>query len=329
MTENIFRQLPPTLERFRNELEVILNDLNLYSILDYNQITEKALTKVLGDLSALVKSDPSVQGIDFIASEAKGFEAVRYYRYLNTIYVASNEYYESADDDDRDHIMNIAKQVIRKYSESVKSKTQVEIHPHATIGEEFIIDHGTGTVIGEKTTIGKNCMILNDVILGSSFDPNTDPNKRHPTIMDNVKIFSGVRILGNIIIGNNCTIGTKCIIKNSIPDFTTVSIINQLQITKIPNKNNSRIYGIIPGNDNTIIIYGKDLLFNNPSIKIIDKSQKGIKATCEITENEPDRIVIKIETTDNLKKCGLIIFDEHNELMINECIALSEIGGKQ
>lgn len=101
----------------------------------------------------------------------------------------------------------------RIISEMAHSKTGIEIHPGAKIGEYFFIDHGTGVVIGETTIIGNNVRIYQGVTLGAKsfpLDENGKPIKgipRHPIIEDNVIIYSNSTILGRIVIGQNSIIG--------------------------------------------------------------------------------------------------------------------------
>ena len=110
----------------------------------------------------------------------------------------------------------------RKISEHTKSITGIEIHPNATIGEYFIIDHGFGTVIGETSIIGDYCYILQGVILGSKGISNNNSNKRHPTIGNHVEIGAFCRLFGNITIGNNVFISPHNIITKDISNNTKV-----------------------------------------------------------------------------------------------------------
>ncbi len=325
-----YKQLVPTLDRFAKELDEILTDINILRFyIREDVIKEQAMKLIYGDLNALVREDPSVQNSDLVAWETKGFEAVRYYRYLHTIYKLFNEWISYENNEVDEDTKKLVTQKIRKHSELAKNRTGVEIHPAAEIGENFIIDHGTGTVIGERTHIGNNCMILNDVILGSAFDPTISAEDRHPTLLDNVKVYSGARILGNIVIGNGCVIGTKCIVKKSIPDNTVVSIVNQLQLSRGKGIEKIAIYGIVPENNNKLLIYGKnlpcgsalkievvsdeDIIINNVNVKILDKSNHLIK------------ICIKSEI--NLKGACIKIYDSEKEVIIRNIIALLEIGG--
>ena len=101
----------------------------------------------------------------------------------------------------------------RMISEMAHSETGIDIHPGATIGEHFAIDHGTGIVIGATSIIGNNVKLYQGVTLGAksfSYDENNNPVKglpRHPIIGDNVVIYSNTSVLGRITIGNNAVIG--------------------------------------------------------------------------------------------------------------------------
>ena len=113
----------------------------------------------------------------------------------------------------------------RIMSELAHSKTGIDIHPGATIGERFFIDHGTGVVIGETTVIGKNVKLYQGVTLGAkSFqkDPETGALvkgiKRHPNVEDNVVIYAGATILGgDTTIGHDSEIGGSVWLIGSVP----------------------------------------------------------------------------------------------------------------
>ena len=101
----------------------------------------------------------------------------------------------------------------RLISEKAKKRTGIEIHPGATIGKNFFIDHGMGVVIGETAIIGDNVMIYHGVTLGGT---GKEKIKRHPTIKDNVVIGAGAIVLGNIVIGEGVTIGAGAIVLKSV-----------------------------------------------------------------------------------------------------------------
>ena len=118
----------------------------------------------------------------------------------------------------------------RIMSELAHSKTGIDIHPGATIGERFFIDHGTGVVVGETTVIGKNVKLYQGVTLGAlSFDKDPETGalvkgiKRHPNVEDNVVIYAGATILGgNTTIGHDSEIGGNVWLKDSVPPNSRV-----------------------------------------------------------------------------------------------------------
>ena len=97
--------------------------------------------------------------------------------------------------------------------------TGIEIHPGATIGKRFFIDHGMGVVIGETTIVGNDCLLYQGVTLGGT---GKEHGKRHPTLKNNVVVGSGAKVLGNITIGNNVRIGAGSVVITDVPDNCTV-----------------------------------------------------------------------------------------------------------
>ncbi len=130
----------------------------------------------------------------------------------------------------------------RIMSEHAHSVTGIDIHPGADIGKRFVIDHGTGVVIGETTRIGQNVRIYQGVTLGAlSLPPNAGEQyrgkKRHPTIEDSVIIYSGATILGgDTIIGARSVIGGNVWLTESVPPDTTVMMEQPRLIYKSANK---------------------------------------------------------------------------------------------
>ncbi len=97
--------------------------------------------------------------------------------------------------------------------------TLIEIHPGATIGRRFFIDHGAGVVIGETTEIGDDCLMYQGVVLGGT---TLEKKKRHPTIGNNVVLGTGAIALGPITIGDGARIGSGSVVINSVPPGATV-----------------------------------------------------------------------------------------------------------
>jgi serine O-acetyltransferase len=97
--------------------------------------------------------------------------------------------------------------------------TGIEIHPGATIGRGFFIDHGMGVVIGETTEIGDNVMLYQGVTLGGT---STRRVKRHPTLRDNVTVGAGAKVIGAIMVGENTQIGAGSVVVMNVPPNATV-----------------------------------------------------------------------------------------------------------
>ena len=97
--------------------------------------------------------------------------------------------------------------------------TGIEIHPGATIGQRFFIDHGMGIVIGETAEIGNNCSIYHGVTLGGT---TWNKGKRHPTLEDDVVIGAGAKVLGPITIGKGSHIGSNAVVVKNVPEESTV-----------------------------------------------------------------------------------------------------------
>ena len=97
--------------------------------------------------------------------------------------------------------------------------TQIEIHPGATIGRRFFIDHGSGVVIGETTIIGDDVLLYQGVTLGGT---GGERGKRHPTLGNRVVVGTGAKVLGNITIGDNVKIGAGSVVVRHVPDNSTV-----------------------------------------------------------------------------------------------------------
>lgn len=128
------------------------------------------------------------------------------------------------------HILGVPL-IPRMMTERAHSLTGIDIHPGATIGKNFFIDHGTGIVIGETTIIGNNVKIYQGVTLGglsTRGGQSLKGKKRHPTIEDNVTIYSNASVLGgDTVIGEGAVIGGNCFVTSSIKPNTRVSIRNQ------------------------------------------------------------------------------------------------------
>jgi serine O-acetyltransferase len=182
--------------------------LDAVGLLEYDGINQyEILQEVLLDLKAYLEKDPaSSNNINLVINGYLSFEAVVAYRVANYIHHNIEG--------------NFFKIKARKISEIAKIKTGVAIHPSATIGTHFVIDHGTGTVIGETAIIGNHCYILQGVIIGAKSIAKNPSEKRHPTILNNVEIGAYSRVLGDIVVGNNVFIAPHSIVTHDLPDNT-------------------------------------------------------------------------------------------------------------
>lgn len=162
------------------------------------------------DLIITYDSDPSCDGYEEIISSFPGFTATFYHRIAHIIYNQG------------------CKIEARLISEEAHLLTGIDIHPGATIGEYFFIDHGTGIVIGETTVIGHHVKIYQGVTLGGislAKGQRLKGEKRHPTIKNYVTIYSGASILGgDVVVGDNVVIGSNVFLMDSVPSNRKVVI---------------------------------------------------------------------------------------------------------
>ena len=107
----------------------------------------------------------------------------------------------------------------RLLSEVNRFLTGVEIHPGATIGRRFFIDHGMGVVIGETVEVGDDVLMYKGVVLGGT---SSEPVKRHPTVRDGVVLGTDAVLLGDIVIGEGAKVGSGSVVVRDVPDFATV-----------------------------------------------------------------------------------------------------------
>lgn len=156
------------------------------------------------DISTFKRRDPAARSAFEIFFLYPGLKAIRMHRRANWCY--------------RRRMFFLARWI----SQRAARKTGIEIHPAATIGRRFFIDHGTGVVIGETTVIGDDVMIYQGVTLGGT---GKDTGKRHPTIGNNVMIGAGAKVLGPFKVGDNSNIAAGAVVLDEIPpDCTAVGV---------------------------------------------------------------------------------------------------------
>ena len=160
------------------------------------------------DVAAVLNGDPSAENDEIVFNCFPGFFAILVYRVAHIFYTMKVPY------------------LPRILTEYAHSRTGIDINAGAKIGKNFLIDHGTGVVIGETAEIGDNCRIYQGVTVGAlSIKPGSGSRgeKRHPTIGNDVIIYSNATILGGkTVIGNECIIGGNTFIIKSVPPRTKV-----------------------------------------------------------------------------------------------------------
>lgn len=161
----------------------------------------RGIKRVIDDINNIKDKDPAAKSILEIILLYPGFHALLSYRIANKLKKWKIPF------------------IPRLISQLARFFTGIEIHPGATIGEKFFIDHGMGVVIGETTIIGDNVLIYQGVTLGGT---GKDQGKRHPTIGDRVTIGAGAKVLGNITIGSDSNIGAGSVVIDDVPEHSTV-----------------------------------------------------------------------------------------------------------
>lgn len=206
------------------ELEIQFNEL----VLDFEPKNDKSLEqtktffsalpnlhrKALNDAKTIFAKDPAAKSLEEVLYSYPGFFAIAIYRFSHQIW--------------RQDLKLLA----RTISEYAHSKTSIEIHPGAQIGDDFAIDHGTGIVIGETAIIGDNVHIYQGVTLGAlSVKKEEAFLKRHPTIENNVIIYANSTILGGqTTVGRDSIIGGNVWLTYTIPSNSVVYHKNEIKI---------------------------------------------------------------------------------------------------
>lgn len=152
-------------------------------------------------IETIFREDPAAQSVIEIFLCYPGFHAILAHRLAHRLYKWN---------------VPLLPRVI---SQASRFFTGIEIHPGATIGRRFFIDHGSGVVIGETTEIGDDVLLYQGVTLGGT---GGERGKRHPTLGDRVVVGTGAKVLGNIRIGNNVKVGAGSVVVHPVPDHSTV-----------------------------------------------------------------------------------------------------------
>lgn len=219
-----YKKLPEIEECFANlktELREILDGLDVYTekerqnlVNRFFEILPDTYEILVTDVDAILQGDPAAKSEYEVVRAYPGFYAIFFYRIAHLL-----------------HYLGV-KMIPRVITEYAHSKTGIDIHPGAQIGPYFFIDHGTGLVIGETVIIGNNVKLYQGVTLGAlSVAKELANTKRHPTVEDNVVIYSGATILGGeTVIGHDSIIGGNVWLTKSIPAYSTVYHKSQISV---------------------------------------------------------------------------------------------------
>lgn len=188
------------------------------------------LTKILQtlkeDIGIIYKKDPAAKNLLEVIFCYPGFHALLLHRIAHKLWVWK---------------IPVIPRLISTIS---RFFTGIDIHPGATIGRRFFIDHGMGVVIGETTEIGDDCLLYQGVTLGGT---SSKAEKRHPTLGRGVVVGAGAKVLGNIKIGNYSKIGAGSVVVNDVPEHATVvGIPGKVVMQKFFDDNGVLMHNRIP-----------------------------------------------------------------------------------
>lgn len=159
------------------------------------------LGRIRGDVAAVQGHDPAARSFAEIVLTYPGLHAVWAHRAAHRLWSGGFEF------------------LGRLVSAAARMLTGVDIHPAATIGERFFIDHATGVVIGETAVIGDDCTIYQGVTLGGT---SLEKGKRHPTLGDRVVVGAGAKVLGPITLGSDARVGANSVVVRDVPPGAVV-----------------------------------------------------------------------------------------------------------
>lgn len=185
---------------FMSDLKKVGKKAAAFSPRAIKKTTGRAIDSVREEIEVFKKRDPAARNNVEVLLLYSGLHAILAYRISHRLYL-SRHYFGA-----------------RAVSQLARFFTGIEIHPGATIGKRFFIDHGAAVVIGETTEIGDDCMIYQGVTLGGT---GKDVGKRHPTLGNNVLVGAGAKILGPMRIGNNSKVAAGAVVLSEIPDNCT------------------------------------------------------------------------------------------------------------
>jgi serine O-acetyltransferase len=176
----------------------------------------KIMATIQEDINSVFERDPAARNWFEVLINYPGLHALWGYRIAHWLW------------------MHNLKFLGRLLSQIVRSLTGIEIHPGATIGSRFFIDHGMGVVIGETAEVGSDVTLYHGVTLGGT---SLNKGKRHPTLGDRVVVGAGAKILGNITIGDDSRIGANAVVVKPVPpNSVVVGVPGQIVVRSKPHR---------------------------------------------------------------------------------------------
>lgn len=218
-----YPEIEQAFEQVRTDLLFLLDNTHACKDCDHNLIANAFMDFIpelhrllTTDISAMLLGDPAANSEFEIIRSYPGFYAISFYRIANKLFRLNTP---------------VIPRILTEYAHS---KTGIDIHPGATIGENLYIDHGTGLVIGETAIIGNQVKLYQGITLGAlSVEKDMAGTKRHPTVEDNVVIYSGATILGGeTVIGKNSIIGGNVWLTKSVPADSIVYHLSSVQVAE-------------------------------------------------------------------------------------------------
>jgi|SRR5699024_8763917 len=209
-------------DEFCNILLLVMKDRarTIAIVEEFGEALPYIYEALLEDANAILANDPAAMSLKEVKIAYPGFYAIAVYRFAHQLLSQGVDL------------------LPRLWTEYAHSKTGIDIHPAATIGKRFFIDHGTGIVLGESCIIGNDVKIYQGVTLGALSVSKSEANKqRHPIIEDRVVIYSNATILGgSTVIGADSVIGGNVWLTKSVPPDSLVYHQPQIKIKNNKNK---------------------------------------------------------------------------------------------
>jgi serine O-acetyltransferase len=186
-------------------------------VIDFAAALPRVHAKLTLDAQAIVAGDPAAESIDEVVAAYPGFLAIAIHRLAHELYAAR------------------VPVLPRLLSEVAHTRTGIDIHPGATIGERFCIDHGTGVVVGETSVIGDDVKLYQGVTLGAlSVSKDKAGTKRHPTIGNRVVIYANATVLGGeTVVGQDSVVGGNVFLTHGVPPNSLVSQAGQSRLRRV------------------------------------------------------------------------------------------------